>query len=93
MESFHSINSLSQRKQLLLTDYRNLPPAVRTGTPAGRNLATRIGHLGGAAPDVIPPTTGTLPLGWSGKETYNGTVGASPPIIPGNSVVQTFSVV
>src|SRR5205823_1248389 len=56
----------NQRKQQLLADYHNLTPANRTGTPAGRNLATRIGHLGGSAPDGIPPTNGTLSFGWSG---------------------------
>jgi len=45
---------VNQRKTQLLTDYHALSPADRTGTPAGRNLATRIGHLGGSAPDGIP---------------------------------------
>jgi hypothetical protein len=80
----------SQRKQLLLTDYHNLSPAARTGTAAGRNLATRIGHLGGSAPDGIPATNGTLTPGWSGQETYNGTINASPAINAGNSVVMTY---
>lgn len=80
----------NQRKQLLLTDYHNLSPADRTGTVAGRNLATRIGHLGGSPPDSIPATNGTLPAGWSGKEIYNGTVNADVQITPGNSVVMSY---
>ena len=80
----------SQRKQLLLTDFHNLSPAARTGTAAGRNLATRIGHLGGSAPDGIPATAGTLSFGWTGQETYNGTIGTSPAINAGNSVVMTY---
>lgn len=80
----------NQRKQALLTDYHNLSPAARTGTPAGRNLATRIGHLGGSPPDSIPATNGTLAFGWSGRETYNGNVNSSVQITPGKSVVMTY---
>ncbi len=85
------LNTFSnQRKQQLLTDYHNLSPADRTGTPAGRNLATRIGHLGGSAPDSIPATNGTLPFGWSGKETYNGNVNSGVQVTPGKSVVMAY---
>ena len=77
----------NQRIQQLLTDYHALSPADRTGTPAGRNLATRIGHLGGSAADDIPATNGTLPFGWSGKETYNGNIDSAIQITPGKSVV------
>jgi hypothetical protein len=80
----------NQRKTQLLTDYHALSPADRTGTPSGRNLATRIGHLGGSPPDSIPSTTGTLPPGWSGKEVYNGNVNNSIQITPGNSVVMSY---
>jgi hypothetical protein len=80
----------TQRKQVLLTDYHNLSPAARTGTVAGRNLATRIGHLGGSAADGIPATTGTLPGGWSGKETYNGEVNSAIQITPGSSRVMSY---
>jgi len=80
----------SQRKQQLLTDYHNLSPAARTGTPAGRNLATRIGHLGGSVPDSIPATNGTLSFGWSGKETYNGDANNSIQITPGKSIVMAY---
>jgi hypothetical protein len=42
-----SLNTFaSQRKTQLLADYHALTPADRTGTAAGRNLATRIAHLG-----------------------------------------------
>lgn len=86
-----SLNTFdSQRKTLLLTDYHNLSPAARTGTPAGRNLATRIGHLGGSAPDGIPATNGTLTFGWSGQETYNGNVNSAIQITPGKSVVMAY---
>lgn len=81
---------VTQRKQLLLTDYHNLSPANRTGTAAGRNLATRIGHLGGSAPDSIPATQATLSGGWSGKETYNGTVNSAVQITPGSSRVMSY---
>lgn len=80
----------SQRKQVLLTDYHNLSPAARTGTAAGRNLATRIGHLGGSAPDTIPATQATLSGGWTGKETYNGTVNSAIQITPGSSRVMSY---
>src|SRR5262249_6607148 len=86
-----SLNTFStQRKNLLLTDYHNLSPANRTGTVAGRNLATRIGHLGGSAPDSIPATTGTLPFGWSGKEVYNGDASSAIQITPGRSLVMVY---
>jgi len=80
----------TQRKDVLLTDYHNLSPADRTGTVAGRNLATRIGHLGGSAPDNIPATQATLGGGWSGKETYNGTVNSDIQITPGSSRVMSY---
>jgi hypothetical protein len=80
----------TQRKQDLLSDYHNLSPADRTGTPAGRNLATRIGHLGGSPPDNIPSTQATLPGGWSGKETYNGTINSAIQITAGSSRVMSY---
>ena len=80
----------SQRKQVLLTDYHNLSPADRTGTVAGRNLATRIGHLGGSAADNIPATQATLSGGWSGKETYNGTINSAIQVTPGSSRVMSY---
>ena len=79
----------SQRKTQLLADYHALSPADQTGTPAGRNLAVRIGHLGGSAPDSIPATNGTLGAGWSGKEVYNGNVNSTIQITPGNSIVMS----
>ena len=80
----------TQRKNVLLTDYHALSPAARTGTAAGRNLATRIGHLGGSAPDSIPATQGTLTGGWTGKETYNGTVNSAITVTPGSSRVMAY---
>jgi hypothetical protein len=80
----------SQRKTALLADYHALSQAARTGTAAGRNLATRISHLGGSAPDNIPASQGTLPLGWSGKETYNGLLNNSIQITPGKSAVLAY---
>jgi hypothetical protein len=80
----------TQRRDLLLADYHNLSPADRTGMVAGRNLATRIGHLGGSAPDNIPATQATLSGGWTGKETYNGTVNSAIQITPGSSRVMSY---
>ena len=80
----------TQRKNTLLTDYHALSPAARTGTVAGRNLATRIGHLGGSAADSIPATQATLTGGWTGKETYNGTVNSAIAITPGSSRVMSY---
>lgn len=62
------------RKNVLLADYRNLTPEDRTGTIEGRNLATRIGHLGGEVNENISALNGTLPVGWAGKEEYLGLV-------------------
>lgn len=78
------------RKTALLNDYHALSPADQTGSLAGRNLATRISHLGGSAPDNIPPLQGTLTLGWSGKETYNGVINKSLLITPGKSILLTY---
>jgi hypothetical protein len=86
-----SLNTFSnQRKAALLNDYHQLTPAQRTGTVAGRNLATRISHLGGSAPDSIPASQGTLPLGWSGKETYNGIINSAIQITPGKSALLAY---
>lgn len=80
----------TQRKNVLLNDYHQLSPAARTGTVAGRNLATRISHLGGSAPDNIPSSQGTLPGGWSGQETYNGLINSAVQVTPGKSAVLTY---
>jgi hypothetical protein len=86
-----SLNTFNtQRKTQLLSDYHALTPAARTGTVEGRNLATRISHLGGSAADSIPASQGTLPLGWSGKETYNGTLNKSIQITAGRSAMLTY---
>ena len=81
---------VTQRKNVLLTDYHALSPAARTGTAAGRNLATRIGHLGGSAADGIPATQGTLSGGWTGKETYNGTINSAIQVTPGSTRVMSY---
>jgi hypothetical protein len=80
----------NQRKTQLLNDYHALPPANRTGTAVGRNLATRISHLGGSAPDGIQPSQETLTLGWSGKETYNGVLNKAIQITAGRSALLTY---
>jgi hypothetical protein len=80
----------TQRKTQLLADYHALTPAARTGTIEGRNLATRISHLGGSAADGIPASQGTLPLGWSGKETYNGILNKSILITAGRSAMLNY---
>jgi hypothetical protein len=80
----------SQRKTALLNDYHQLSPSDRTGTAAGRNLATRISHLGGSAPDNIPASQATLPFGWGGQETYNGILNSAIQITPGKSAVLAY---
>jgi hypothetical protein len=85
------LNTFSnQRKTVLLSDYHALSPADRTGTVAGRNLATRISHLGGSAADSIPASQGTLPFGWSGQETYTGIINSAVQITPGKSLVLAY---
>jgi len=83
-------NFSSNRKNTLLADYNALPAADRTGTAAGRNLATRIAHLGGDAQAGIAPQTGTLPFGYSGKEVYQGLVNDAIKVNPGTSVVANY---
>ena len=78
------------RKAALLADYNALPVAARTGTPAGRNLATRLAHLGGDQQAGIPPQTGTLPFGYIGKEIYTGLVNDSIVTHPGSSTVASY---
>lgn len=80
----------SQRKAALLADYQQLSPADQTGTVEGRNLATRISHLGGSAPHGIPPSQGTLPFGWSGRETYNGVINDEVQINQNGSTVMAY---
>ncbi len=80
----------SQRKAALLADYQQLSPADQTGTAEGRNLATRISHLGGSAPHGIPPSQGTLPFGWSGRETYNGVINDAIQINQNESPVMAY---
>jgi hypothetical protein len=80
----------TQRKNELLTDYHKLSVPDRTGTAKGRNLATRISHLGGSEPDNIPSSISTLDIGWSGKEEYIGLVNSSVQVNPGRSVVLNY---
>lgn len=78
------------RRQVLLDDYTALPAADRTGTPAGRNLATRIGHLGGSTKLKIKATAATLSAGWTGREIYDGKVNDAVQIAAGDSQVLKF---
>ena len=80
----------ANRKTALLADYNALPPASRTGTPGGRNLATRIGHLGGDAAAGIAPLQGTLPFGYAGKEQYTGLVNDSLTFVSPESAVTSY---
>lgn len=80
----------SARRQVLLTDYEALPEKDRTGTPAGRNLAVRISHLGGSKKFKIPSKTPTLSAGWSGREIYNGKVNDAVKVTPGDSQMMKF---
>jgi hypothetical protein len=56
-----------RRLQKLQAAFNGLSPADQTGTPAGRNLNTRIQHLQAST---------TLPAGWDGMEEYRGNVNA-----------------
>jgi hypothetical protein len=80
----------TNRKNVLLADYNALSPADRTGTAAGRNLATRIAHLGGDSQAGIPPQNGTLQFGYSGKEIYKGLVNDAISVHPGSSAVANY---
>ena len=80
----------AQRRQALLDDYTALSPADRTGTPAGRNLATRIAHLGGSKQFNIPSKTPTLSAGWTGREIYDGKVNDAVKVTPGDSQLMKF---
>jgi hypothetical protein len=54
-----------RRLQKLQAAYNALSPGDQTGTPAGRNLNTRIKHLQNST---------TLPAGWDGTEEYRGLI-------------------
>ena len=60
------------RRDTLLTDYRSLSSADRTGTAEGRNLSIRIAHLGESVTDGIAPLKRTPSPGWYGKEEFRG---------------------
>lgn len=76
-----------QRRTVLLDDYTALPEPDRQNTAAGRNLAKRIGHLGGAQQLGIPRLKSTLTAGYSGKEIYTGLVNDGITIYAGDSAV------
>jgi Bacterial Ig-like domain (group 3) len=85
------------RIDALITDYTALSPG-----PDRRNLARRIGHLlasvsgaklaavQAAHPGEFSPLVGTLPVGWTGKEIYQGKVDANLVFSPGTSAVVQY---
>jgi hypothetical protein len=70
-----------RRLAKLQAAFNALSPADQTGTPAGRNLNTRITHLQGST---------TLPAGWDGTEEYRGTVNAGVSFQPALSSVLDY---
>lgn len=70
------------RKNTLLNDYTALSPADRTGTVVGRNLATRIAHLGGDTATGIAPLPNGSAVGWAQKEEFRGLINDSLTIQP-----------
>jgi hypothetical protein len=70
-----------RRLQKLQAAFNALSPADQTGTPAGRNLNTRIQHL---------QNSSTLPAGWNGSEEYRGLVNAGVTFQPAQSSVLEF---
>lgn len=89
------------RIDALVADYAALPPG---DSMERRNLARRIGHLLGsvssakatavtnAHPGAFVVRTGTLPLGWTAKEVFNGRVDADLRAQPdGSSIIDYFA--
>ena len=70
-----------RRLQVLQGAFSALSPAQQTGTPAGRNLNTRITHVQGST---------TLPAGWDGYEEYRGIVNAGVTLQPVQSSVLDY---
>jgi hypothetical protein len=70
-----------RRLQVLQAAFNALSPADQTGTPAGRNLNTRISHL---------TRSTTLPPGWDGFEDYQGLVNAGITFQPVQSSVLDY---
>jgi hypothetical protein len=70
-----------RRLQVLQGAFSALSPAQQTGTPAGRNLNTRITHIQGST---------TLPAGWDGYEEYRGIVNAGVTFQPVQSSVLDY---
>ncbi|HEV2853455.1 MAG TPA: ferritin-like protein [Thermoanaerobaculia bacterium] len=79
-----------QRRKTLLADYTALSDDDRKNTAMGRNLAKRIGHLGGAPELNIPRLKSTLTAGYSGKEIYTGIVNDAVTINADDSAVLAF---
>jgi hypothetical protein len=70
-----------RRLQQLQAAFNALSPTNQTGTPAGRNLNTRITQLQGST---------TLPAGWDGFEEYRGVVNADVTFQPIQSSVLDY---
>jgi hypothetical protein len=87
------------RIDLLVADFNALPPG---DTPERRNLARRVGHLLNAVtaakrmavqaanPGAFTLRTGTLAVGWSGKEVFTGKIDANLVFNPGASSVVAY---
>ncbi|MCU1244491.1 MAG: hypothetical protein JWN02_401 [Acidobacteria bacterium] len=80
----------AQRRAVLVDDYRKLSDPDKTGTPAGRNLFVRIGHLGGSQEFGIPSLAPTLSSGWTGREIYDGKVNDAVQVDASDSPVLKF---
>ena len=70
-----------RRLQVLQAAFNVLSPADQTGTPARRNLSTRISHL---------QRSTTLPAGWDGYEEYQGLVNTGVTFQPVQSSVLDY---
>ena len=87
------------RIDALVADYTALPAGPSADR---RNLARRIGHLlasvsgakssavQAAHPGEFSPLIGTLPVGWTGKEVYQGKVDANLVFSPATSAVVRY---
>jgi hypothetical protein len=70
-----------RRLQKLQAAFNALSPADQNGTPAGRNLNTRIKHIQGST---------TLRAGWDGNEEYRGIINAGVAFQPARSSVLDY---
>ncbi|MEY2564986.1 MAG: hypothetical protein QOH88_3179 [Verrucomicrobiota bacterium] len=95
-----SLQTFSEtRIDLLVTDYNALPAGA---SPARRNLVRRIGHLlsvvglakrnaiQAANPGAFTVRPGTIPVGWTGKEEFDGKVDTDLTFTPSGSAVVTY---